>query len=119
MWTYEQATGRFSHDGVAVAFGYSGRDEGKNNPAMQYLQGIGPLPRGAYTIGDAVDTDTHGPCVMPLSHDASNEMFGRSGFLIHGDSIAAPGTASHGCIILPRAIRDLINLCKDRCLSVV
>lgn len=35
-------------------------------------------------------------------HDAT----GRGAFRIHGDSIRAPGTASKGCIILPRAIRE-------------
>jgi len=35
-------------------------------------------------------------------------MCGRSAFLIHGDSIAAPGTASHGCIILARPDRERI-----------
>lgn len=40
-------------------------------------------------------------------------------FRIHGDSIRAPGTASHGCIILPRAIRDRIWASGDRALQVV
>jgi len=35
-------------------------------------------------------------------------MFGRRGFLIHGDSKLHPGTASKGCIILPRWARELI-----------
>ena len=39
---------------------------------------------------------------MPLIPSPTNEMFGRSEFLIHGDSLEHPGAASEGCIILPR-----------------
>lgn len=40
-------------------------------------------------------------------------MFGREGFLIHGDSIVHMGQASHGCIILPRSIREQIAASGD------
>jgi hypothetical protein len=43
----------------------------------------------------------------------------RTGFLIHGDSIEHPGTASHGCIIMPRAIREAIAQNDDHDLNVV
>jgi hypothetical protein len=46
-------------------------------------------------------------------------MFGRSGFLIHGDSIIRPGTASRGCIILAREIREQIAASGDADLEVV
>jgi hypothetical protein len=32
-------------------------------------------------------------------------MFGRGLFLVHGDSIANPGEASEGCIIMPHGVR--------------
>lgn len=32
-------------------------------------------------------------------------MHGRAGFYMHGDKVAAPGNASEGCIIMPRAVR--------------
>jgi hypothetical protein len=51
--------------------------------------------------------------------DPGTETFGRGEFRIHGDSIAHPGTASHGCIILPRAVRDAIWRSGDRALEVV
>src|SRR5262249_55584633 len=100
MWIYEQKSGRMSRDGVLLATGYSGLDEGKNNPAMQDAHDKGPLPRGRYTIGRPVDTAAHGPFVLPLTPDPANTMFGRSGFLIHGESKQHPGKASIGCIIL-------------------
>ena len=107
-WTYEQATGRMLHDDVLVGVGYSGALECKNDPDMQDVHNVGPIPQGTYTIHAPVDTVTHGPFVLRLEPDANNEMFGRAGFLIHGDSVVHPGTASEGCIILQRAVRESI-----------
>jgi hypothetical protein len=118
MWTYIQKTGVLLHEGECVAVGYAGNGAGKNNPHMDYVKGIGPLPVGHYHIGDPQDTATHGPCVLRLTPYALNIMYGRDGFLIHGDSVKAPGTASHGCIILPRVIRELIGHSADRVLLV-
>src|SRR5215472_4531895 len=106
MWTYRQSDGVLLHDGAYVATGYSGFENGKNNPAMQDHIGLGPIPCGVYTIqvivdekGQAMDYEQKKAPVMRLVADASNQMFGRDGFLIHGDSISTPGTASHGCVI--------------------
>lgn len=122
-WIFEQRTGYLRHekDGDIRGFlgGYSGCKEGKNNPACQDLHNVGPIPRGIYRIGDPVDTLTHGPFVLPLTPDAANEMHGRSGMLIHGDSHARPGEASQGCIIQARAVRELIHESGDRQLEVV
>jgi hypothetical protein len=120
MWTYEQATGKFyTPDGFLTAFGYSGRADGKNNPEMQSVPNVGPIPEGIYSIGRPEDTLTHGPFVLPLTPDPSNQMFSRGGFLIHGDSIVAPGSASEGCIILPRLVRNEIAASLDRTLKVI
>lgn len=107
-----------SRDGEALAIGYSGAGTGKNNPDMQAEHNIGPIPRGEYKIGAPCDTKTHGPFVLSLTPDAQNTMCGRSGFLIHGDSIEHPGTASQGCIILARGARESIWESGDRALSV-
>lgn len=119
MWTFEQLTGRMLHYGAEVAVGYAGADDGKNNPDMQDVQKVGPLPRGKYSIGAPCDTQTHGPYVLRLTPDADNDMCGRAGFLIHGDSTAHPGAASEGCIILARPIRERIWNSGDRDLEVV
>ena len=119
MWTWEQATGRMLHDNERVAIGYSGAGECKNVPDAQDVHNAGPIPRGTYTIGEPSDTKTHGPYVLHLTPDASNNMCGRSGFLIHGDSVVAPGTASEGCIILGRLIRQKIWESGDTQLEVV
>ena len=98
--------------------GYSGHGECKNEPAQQHVHNEGPIPRGRYQIGTPVNTDTHGPFVLPLAPDMNNTMHGRSGFLIHGDSKANPGTASQGCIILARSVRERIAESLDNELEV-
>jgi hypothetical protein len=99
--------------------GYAGRGVGKNNPLMQNVSNVGPLPAGTYTIESPVDTETHGLYVLWLTPDPMNEMFGRTGFGIHGDSIDNPGNASEGCIVLPRITREAIWESGDRQLLVV
>jgi hypothetical protein len=112
-YIYEQATGRiFIHESGSndlLATGYSGSDTdgGKNNPHAQCVQDIGPIPRGLYTIGSPFAGPS--PFSLRLTPSPTNEMCGRDGFLIHGDAISAPGTASHGCIILERPIRERID----------
>jgi hypothetical protein len=118
MWTYSQGTGKlFDPAGVHVATGYSGKGKGKNNCEMQHVKNVGPIPRGLYTIGQAYNSQKVGPFALPLTPDPSNEMFGRSAFLVHGDN--KTGTASEGCIILGRMTRDMLNYSVDRVLKVV
>lgn len=121
-YVYEQSTGKlFSPQGQLLAEGYSGKGIAKNDPGEQDIPNNGPIPQGYYTIGKPQDTMAHGPQVLPLTPNASNEMYGRSGFLIHGDSVKDPGTASEGCIIMPRSARDAIAayLHADDVLQVV
>jgi hypothetical protein len=56
---------------------------------------------------------------MALTPEPGTDTLGRDGFLIHGDSVENPGTASHGCIILPRAVRDQISASGDKQIQVV
>lgn len=122
MWTYEQRTGHlYDATGELVATGYSGFGPGKNAPAWQDHHDVGPIPCGTYTIGEpecVTVAGSHGPFVLRLSPFASNAMFDRAGFLIHGDSGSHPGSASHGCIILPRPIRERIADSGDHFLTV-
>jgi len=120
MWSYRQSTGELiSPKGIVVATGYSGAPDAKNNPAMESFHNVGPIPRGRYTISAPVDTVTHGPYVLPLQPDVGNEMYGRLGFLIHGDSKVEPGSASEGCMIMPEAARKQIWLSNDHLVEVV
>ena len=122
MWTYSQTTGTLSQDGTFVASGYSGRDvpggpQGRNNPELESMPNVGPIPRGNYAIGTPVPVPNHAPPVFPLTpvgHDAH----GRSGFLIHGNNVH--NDASRGCIILDYPYRRLLeeSLSADRSLEV-
>ena len=119
-WTYEIKPGRLrDKTGQQVEIGYSGFGDGKNNPAMQNHPDMGPIPVGTYTIGVPHDTESHGPYVMSLTPAPANQMFGRSGFLMHGDSRVHPGSASHGCIIMPRPTREMVWNSNDHQLQVV
>ena len=118
-WTYSQSTGELTHDGQHVATGYSGAGPGRNNPDMQASQGQGPIPQGSYTIGSARQGRHTGPATMNLDPQPGTQTFGRDLFRVHGDSVAHPGTASEGCVILPRNVRDRLAHSADRTLRVV
>lgn len=118
-WVYQQGTGRLYRNGRLVATGYAGKGNGKNNPEMQNVQMVGPLPRGTYSItGAPFRHPTTGIYSIRLEPNSGNAMHGRSGFLIHGDSRQRPGDASNGCIILPRNIRETIWNSGDRQVEV-
>jgi hypothetical protein len=119
VWTYVQKTGELLRDGLHIAVGYSGWKNGKNNPGLQNVEEVGPIPVGKYLVGTPHDTLTHGPFVLPLTPDPGNEMFGRSAFLMHGDSVVDPGTASRGCIIMSRAVRTEVVESGDKLLQVI
>lgn len=120
MWRYQQSTGIYQDKtGLTLCLGYSGHGIGKNNPAYQRMKNLGPIPRGFYSIGKSFDSDTHGPFCLRLTPFPENEMFGRDGFLIHGDSKANPGMASEGCICLPHNARVRISESGDEILEVV
>jgi len=119
-WTYQQSTGKvLDPNGVVIGYGYSGKGKYKNDPEAQAIHDQGPIPEGYYTIDSPRDTVTHGPFVLPLLPFEQNQMFGRSGFLIHGDSVVHPGTASQGCIIAARYIREDIAKSPIKVLAVV
>jgi hypothetical protein len=119
-WSYAQKTGELNQDGKHVAKGYSGFNNGKNDPSMQELSNVGPIPQGQWTIaGPPANTADHGPYVLRLEPSPETNTFGRSGFLMHGDSKEHPGCASHGCIILPRAARERVWTSGDRELDVI
>lgn len=106
--TYSQSTGLFTGSGI-TATGYSGHGEGLNNPAMQDVHDVGPLPQGVYTIQPPHADPKVGPVAMRLEPSPDNTMFGRGDFLIHGDNAAMDHTASEGCIIIPHDARVKIG----------
>ncbi len=141
MWTFRQTTGQiqdFTGRGCGVA--YAGRGEGLNNPILQDVragcrlidgewtpvEGLtgddwGPPPCGIYTMLAPEDTETHGPYVIWLVPGEGNEMFGRSGFGLHGDEIANVGKflASEGCIVYPQPGRKAMWESNDHRIQVI
>lgn len=118
VWRYSQSTGVLSYNNTKVAIGYAGMGPGRNNPQMERVAFVGPLPRGRYQISAPYRSKNKGPHVMkldPVGHIAH----GRTEFRIHGDSVDNPGNASEGCIILPRHVRERISASGDTYLEVV
>lgn len=118
-WRFDQSSGELSRDGKFISRAYAGHGWGKNNPAAEAAPNIGPIPRGLWTICEPHDSPNTGPYTMDLTPKDGTDTLGRSAFRIHGDSIAHPGEASHGCIIAAHAIRTAIWTSEDHDLEVV
>ncbi|MEX0495226.1 tlde1 domain-containing protein [Raoultella terrigena] len=97
---------------------YSGRPGFKNDSANECIKGKGPIPRGTYTIGDPFYHRKTKAWTMRLTPYIENQMCGRDGFMIHGDSSAHPGEASDGCIILKLPYRKIVAASSDKTLVV-
>ena len=122
MWTYSQHAGILTaSDGSFAGQGYSGHGAGINNPALQNMPDVGPIPQGFYTMSPFFSDSVKGPLVCNLEPDATNQMFGRSGFMMHGDSVEHPGAeeASQGCIIMSHFVRQAVSRSGDNRLQVV
>jgi RHS repeat-associated protein len=124
-WEYAQSTGQMTYvdnqTGARTAggTGYSGHGAGVNNQAMQNQANVGPIPQGTYDIGQAYRHGDLGPVTMNLDPRPETNTFGRDLFRIHGDNACQCQSASEGCIVLPRNVRERINNSGDRELRVV
>lgn len=125
MLTFSQSSGTLTLNGVEYP-AHAGRGDGLNNPAAQDQHGIGPLPRGWYTLGtwqdgrDYSEADARlGPFVCRLEPDPENEMYGRSGFFIHGGNYSQPPTDSEGCIVTLPTVRHYIAQAGETRLQVI
>jgi hypothetical protein len=125
MWKFEQVSGKlFDPNGVLAGLGYAGGDTGKrldgvNNPALQSIKDVGPLPCGLYTFQTPILESHLGKFAIPLIPDSTNIMYNRGNFFVHGDLISgSPHSASEGCIILPRPTRNAMWASPDHLLLV-
>jgi RHS repeat-associated protein len=141
-WIWQQSTGNLFYQPPAEAGGgppqlvspggpgqYSGQNAGLNNPVNQSVPGAGPnsnggpLPQGTYTIApqqtNVTNMGTRLPASMRLTPDPDNQMYGRGGFLFHGDNSRGDQSASEGCPIAPRNIRNRIGNSGDTVFRVV
>lgn len=106
MWTYKQTGQLLTPQGVPSAHvWYSGFGPHANIPADEGLAGLGPIPRGNYTMTELV-TNTHmGPVAIHLEPDALTRARiitlkrGPDSFFMHDDTAIRNHTASEGCIV--------------------
>lgn len=113
-FTYEITTGELLLQQVQgdefMGTGYSGMGFARNKPAYCYLVAQGPIPKGWYTMtgpfDNYVNDEKHhlGSIVFKLAPDKDNQMFGRTGFLLHGNN--RTNDASRGCIVMGPGIRS-------------
>ena len=109
MFTYSQKTGLLSKDGKALGYGYAGKGPGLNSPDHESVKSTGPIPCGLWEMGQWIPKSHLGPWVVALRPIGGQNVFGRGGFFIHGDNKKGDYSASEGCIILSRNLRDLIR----------
>lgn len=114
---FVQKTGKFYADGVLIGLAYSGNGDGLNNPELDSLRDVGPIPVGKY-IGNRIVCPEKGPTVWTLVPDGGNDMKGRSGFMLHWDNRAHNFTASEGCIV-PLMADTFVRINQEFLLEVV
>lgn len=128
-WIYSQSTGDLSYQPPAsqgggppapiATGGYSGNGAGYNNPSMQHKPNEGPIPQGSWTIGTPYNSPNVGPFAIPLTPNPGTNDYGRTDFRIHGDNSCMCGSASEGCVIYNRNIRNEIINSGDTTFIVV
>jgi hypothetical protein len=124
-WTYWTDSGElYAQSGNLFGTCYSGNGAGLNNPAMESVHKIGPLPAGYYQFGKFFDDlpptppdglDHKGPHVCHLisvetdgkgGWKPCDPPYNRLGLMEHGDNKFADHSASEGCLIAARFIRE-------------
>lgn len=93
---------------IVLARGYSGAPGFTNEPFFVDRKGKGPIPPGLWHLEAPADHPRLGPLCFFLQAEKGVELYGRSGFYIHGDNARGDGTASNGCIVLDRRTREVI-----------
>jgi hypothetical protein len=123
MWQFEQLTGKLSKDGILVSPDcYSGRwPDGYNNPAMEAVPDVGPIPCGLWTIGAPYEDGKLGRYVMDLTPAKGTVTYGRSLFRMHGKPLppADIRSGSEGCICADYVTRQRVYQSADTQLTVV
>lgn len=119
-WLYSQSRGCIWSPAGRIVFAqaYSGHKAGLNNPTMERKAFVGPIPRGEWCIGPVYDSERVGPhaiVLVPRGHSAH----GRNYFRMHGDNSRGDKSASYGCVIAPRDVRELIGESEIKTLWVV
>jgi hypothetical protein len=134
MWQFEVTTGKqIDSSGEVRGIGYAGGDcgqrpDGVNNPALENVKNVGPIPTGNYTADRMLLHNYElGHYVIHLSPDVTTRAkiiaYGRDpdSFFWHGDDVGMPGkrSASDGCIVGALDVRELFWNGADHELQVI
>jgi Protein of unknown function (DUF2778) len=117
--TFQISTGTLFSNGATLGTAYSGAPGYVDDAGQTSVVAHGPIPVGTWGIGAPTDLPVLGPFCMALSPNAETNTFGRSAFFIHGDNQAHDETASEGCIVAARWLREAIWADPDHLLNVV
>lgn len=107
--------------------GYSGRGDGLNNPNMQDVPHVGPIPRGTYFISPMepviiTQDGTRLLNAMRLTPDAATQAYlkkiGRGGFIMHGGDFEEMDSST-GCPIIRPNERSNVARSRVNFLRVV
>jgi hypothetical protein len=79
-----------------------------NNPSCTCQKNVGPLPQGAYTLGNMF-TYKGSPNSYQLFPASSNNMCGRSEFLIRGGNCESDSSSIGSIVIASESTRYLIQ----------
>jgi hypothetical protein len=119
-WTFKVAAGEIWRNGKLMAKGvYSGHGDAINDSSKEAMPAHGPIPRGRWLMDGVYNSAKVGPFAIILDPAPGTNAFGRSGFRVHGDNAKGDQSASEGCVIVPRNIRDDMWQLKDHVLDVV
>lgn len=118
MIYYNQRTGVITRDSALLGIAYSGHDEGLNNPAMESVRMIGPIPRGLWRMLEPRDSKTTGKYTIPLIM-VRGDSFKRDLFRVHGDNRYVNKSASHGCVVAMYKTRvEMYTTSGDKLITV-
>lgn len=108
---------------VKIGSGYSGYGFSANDPSQESIANTGPIPAGTYSIGTAFNSGHSGPETMTLTPNSGTDVYGRTGFEMHGDTATSNQfglhDASDGCIIMDPNIRYAVGASGISTLEVV
>jgi hypothetical protein len=114
-WTYQQtAHSILRPDGSLLTdTAYSGHGVGLNNPSLQSVPDIGPIPQGEYTLSPFFTHPRLGNLCARFMPKPGSTTYGRSGFDLHGDNQYRNHTASEGCVVVDKPYRLEISHSND------
>jgi len=125
---YRQSTGRLVCYDYTTGWppyvdtsGYSGAGAGRDNPNMQDVVDVGPIPQGCWRVGAPTGSRGTGPYSLPLTPLPDNDVFNTprdpNSFLIHGPNASRPNDSSSGCPVIDRPSRQAIPTGEIFCVT--